>query len=93
MPISIIVGDMDNLKEVNDNYGHQTGDKFIKKAGEIFNDFVREANIVARVGGDEFSIILPETDLTTVKKICNRIRNECQKCNQRNVLSNSRFDV
>ncbi|MFW5890787.1 MAG: diguanylate cyclase [bacterium] len=86
LPISIVIGDMDGLKYINDNYGHKLGDKFIKKIGEIFSNSVRKADIVARVGGDEFSVILPETDNITAKKLCNRIRNGCRKFNKNSDL-------
>src|SRR6056297_2302327 len=55
LPIIIIVGDMDNLKNINDNYGHKKGDEFIKKTGDILNNSVRKENVVARIGGDEFA--------------------------------------
>ncbi len=82
IPISIIMADIDNLKYVNDNYGHAIGDKYIKKAGELFNNCVRESDIIARVGGDEFSVILPEMDLKTAKKLFKRIKKKCKNFNK-----------
>lgn len=72
---------MDGLKEINDNYGHQMGDKYIKEAAGIFNIVTRKEDIVARVGGDEFAVILPETDANSAEKFCNRIKNECRRNN------------
>ena len=86
LPISIIVADIDGLKYVNDNYGHQLGDRYIKDAAKLFKNGVREEDIVARIGGDEFSVILPETDVDTADKICNRILKEFKKYNQNNEL-------
>ncbi len=86
LPISIIVADLDNLKFINDNYGHHMGDKYIGKAGKIFQNSVRKADIVARVGGDEYSVILPETDNNTAQKLCARIQNGYKEFNRESDL-------
>ena len=72
-PISIIVGDLDNLKTVNDNYGHKVGDLYLIKAAEVFTQTLRKEDIITRTGGDEFVVLLAETDEETTKKICKRI--------------------
>ena len=82
LPISIIVADLDNLKFINDNYGHHIGDKYIKKAGKIFQNCVRKSDIVARVGGDEYSVILPETDADTAQNLCCRIQSRYENFNK-----------
>lgn len=74
LPISIIIGDLDKLKNLNDNYGHTQGDKYIKKASDILKCIFRNEDIIARIGGDEFAILLPETDEEMADKICDRIR-------------------
>lgn len=81
LPISIIVGDIDKLKEINDNYGHQRGDIYIKKAAEIISDIMRKEDITARIGGDEFAIILPGTDSHISSEIINRIQKGIKKFN------------
>lgn len=73
LPISIIMGDLNNLKLVNDTYGHQKGDEIIKKAGEIVEESCRQEDIIARWGGDEFVILLPNTSLKKGESICERI--------------------
>lgn len=73
-PISIIMGDLDNLKDVNDSLGHWWGDEYIKKSAKILQEIMRNEDVIARVGGDEFAILLPKTDVYTVQKISNRIR-------------------
>lgn len=72
-PISIIVGDLDNLKKVNDNYGHIKGDQYIKRAADIMKNVLRTEDIIARIGGDEFFILLPETTKKEAEKISERI--------------------
>jgi len=74
-PISIIIGDLNNLKLVNDNYGHKMGDHYIKKAAKIIKSNLRKNDIAARIGGDEFAVILTNTSYQTAQKICTRIIN------------------
>ena len=82
LPISIIVADLDNLKQINDNFGHQKGDEYIKMAGEILKNITRSEDIAARMGGDEFGIILTYTDFESAKKIADRIINKCREYNE-----------
>lgn len=74
LPITVIIADLDNLKSVNDNFGHQVGDKYIKNASKMINDSIRDEDIAARIGGDEFAIILTETDYEGAEKIYQRIK-------------------
>lgn len=73
-PISLIVGDIDNLKSVNDRYGHVVGDKLIRSAARIFESVFRGGDVVARTGGDEFVIILPETNKAAAELALDRLR-------------------
>ena len=61
-PVSIITIDIDDLKAVNDTYGHVAGDELLKKMGAVLNDVFRKEDCVCRSGGDEFMILLPEMD-------------------------------
>jgi diguanylate cyclase (GGDEF)-like protein/PAS domain S-box-containing protein len=61
-PVSVILCDLDELKVLNDTYGHKTGDLLIKEAAHILNQFSNNKTVVARIGGDEFAILL-ETDV------------------------------
>jgi len=74
IPISIIIADIDDLKSINDNHGHRAGDKYIKKTAQLLNLVTRDEDVVARVGGDEFAIILPLTDAGAAEVLIKRIR-------------------
>ncbi|MFW5961547.1 MAG: diguanylate cyclase domain-containing protein [bacterium] len=83
-PISIIIGDLDKLKTVNDNHGHLLGDEYLKKSADILNELLRTEDIIARIGGDEFAILLPETGKEETSQICRRIIKEFEKYNSAN---------
>ncbi len=61
LPLSIIVADVDGLKKINDTHGHHVGDEVIKVSAQSILNNLREKDVVARIGGDEFIIILPKT--------------------------------
>jgi len=84
LPITIFVADIDKLKDVNDNYGHKKGDKYIKKAAEILNRSTRDGDVVARIGGDEYAIILSNSGLETAKSLFERIKNNVKEYNKKN---------
>jgi len=85
-PIAIIIGDLDGLKLVNDTYGHQQGDSYIKNMAEILKSVIREEDTLARFGGDEFAILLEKANLQIAKKICERIKNKCRKLSRKENL-------
>lgn len=72
-PVTIICCDVDGLKLVNDTLGHKKGDDLLKSVAKILKDPFRASDVVARTGGDEFSVILPHTDESTTRRICERI--------------------
>jgi diguanylate cyclase (GGDEF)-like protein/PAS domain S-box-containing protein len=73
-PISIIIGDLDQLKIVNDRYGHQAGDELLQVVAQVLKSVMRTEDIVARLGGDEFAVLLPLTDEEEVNSIVERLR-------------------
>jgi diguanylate cyclase (GGDEF)-like protein len=72
-PISMLVADLDGLKQANDTLGHQAGDNLLRRAAEVLRKAFREEDVVARIGGDEFSVIMPETDALAAEQALERV--------------------
>lgn len=73
-PLSLILFDIDHFKQINDTHGHEAGDQLLRTFAELLRNSIREADIAARYGGDEFVVLLPETDLTNARILAERIR-------------------
>lgn len=77
-PVSIIMVDLDHFKEINDNYGHVVGDHVLTIFAHVVLKCVRKTDIIARYGGDEFIVVLPDTDTETAEHIAERIRRDVE---------------
>ena len=74
-PIGLMIIDVDNFKKINDHLGHLTGDLILKELAQLVKNNVREIDLSARYGGDEFVVVLPYTDLPEVRQIVERLQN------------------
>ncbi|KOA20417.1 cyclic di-GMP phosphodiesterase response regulator RpfG [Clostridium homopropionicum DSM 5847] len=74
LPLTIVMADVNGLKLVNDSFGHSVGDELLKKVGQVINKGCRDKDIVARLSGDEFVILLPKTDIYEAEEIVKNIK-------------------
>ena len=77
--VTIILFDIDHFKHINDNYGHNVGDKVLRELSSLVRGLLREEDIFARWGGEEFVIVLEETSLKETEKLASRLRAEIEK--------------
>jgi diguanylate cyclase (GGDEF)-like protein len=78
-PLSVIMMDVDHFKNINDSYGHSVGDIVLQSIANLFLDMVREIDVVARMGGEEFALILPETDTEKAVNMAERLRQKIEE--------------
>ncbi len=81
-PITVVSTDIDGLKPINDTMGHRAGDELLRRYAGLLRLCLRGSDVVARVGGDEFAIVLPNTDRATAEDICRRLEELVQSHNQ-----------
>lgn len=77
-PLTVMIGDIDYFKQVNDQFSHAVGDLVLKAVSDILKNNARAGDIVARYGGEEFVIILPETPLPLATQQCERLRQQIE---------------
>lgn len=73
-PLSVIISDLDHFKRINDNYGHIAGDKVIQFAASVLDSHSRKDDVAARIGGEEFALLLVNTSENEAQAIAERIR-------------------
>jgi diguanylate cyclase (GGDEF)-like protein len=71
---AVLMLDLDSFKEINDRMGHLAGDRFLQRVGEVIRETMRAADVPCRYGGEEFCVLLPETDVEGSRTIAERIR-------------------
>jgi two-component system cell cycle response regulator len=77
-PLALMIMDMDHFKQVNDTYGHDAGDMVLKQLSFIIINVVRSTDLAARFGGEEFVILMPETDAQAAMTTANRVREQVE---------------
>jgi diguanylate cyclase (GGDEF)-like protein len=91
-PFSLLMLDLDGLKPVNDRFGHEFGDRLLRAVGDVIRRGIRVTDVAARYGGDEFVIILPETDLEGAVRVSEKLRLDIAELtlpHNRNVIQTS----
>lgn len=78
-PLSIVMIDINGLKVINDTFGHQEGDRLLQHLSQVLVSVSRQGDVLARIGGDEFAIILPSTSKDQGYNFCQRIKKACQQ--------------
>ena len=92
-PIAIIMIDMNNLKKINDCAGHAVGDMLLIRTAEILKNSFREEDVISRIGGDEFTVLMPNTDQETLNKLIARLRERIAVKNQQPSFSQYPIEI
>ncbi|MDQ7048380.1 MAG: diguanylate cyclase [Enterobacterales bacterium] len=83
----LLIMDLDDFKKINDQYGHPTGDEVLKRVSTVIKQTVREADHCGRIGGEEFAIILTESDKKAAKGFAERIRKAIEVCHSKDEIA------
>jgi len=75
-PLALVLFDLDHFKQINDRSGHQKGDEVLRAAADVIRERVRETDLAARIGGEEFAVILPGTDLAGAMSLAENLRRD-----------------
>ncbi|ALP54439.1 hypothetical protein Tel_15505 [Candidatus Tenderia electrophaga] len=79
-PLSLIAIDLDHFKAINDQYNHQVGDAVLKEFVHLVQKLLRPSDLLSRTGGEEFAVLLPDTDLEEAGQIAERLRQRLEHC-------------
>ena len=74
--VALVIGDLDRFKAINDDFGHPVGDEVLRKAATAIEGAVRRVDVAFRIGGEEFAVIVPATDLPSAHLLAERVREE-----------------
>jgi diguanylate cyclase (GGDEF)-like protein len=96
--LAVVIADLDNFKRVNDEFGHHGGDIVLRAFADLVRSHVRDVDVSGRIGGEEFAIILPETDLAGAASVAERMRESLRRtsiavANERSIQITSSFGV
>ena len=91
LPLSIVIGDINGLKIINDSFGRAEGDAIIMHTAKFLSEFCRPGDILAKTGGDEFSLLLPRTSRQTAAALIRKIQETCRK--HRIVTPNESYQI
>lgn len=78
--LSLIFCDLDYFKKINDQYGHKIGDDVLKAFARVVSENIRKTDVIARWGGEEFAILLPETSIMVAARTAEKLRRETEQC-------------
>ncbi|WP_336067410.1 GGDEF domain-containing protein [Nitratireductor rhodophyticola] len=96
-PLSLIVCDLDHFKQINDTHGHHVGDAALKAFGDMLQNCARSSDIVGRIGGEEFALLLPHTDIEGARDLAERLRSGLSSStlaiNQKSVRLSASFGI
>ena len=73
-PLSALLIDIDHFKSINDRYGHHLGDAAIRRVADAITDTLRDSDVTGRLGGEEFAVLMPHTDLNAARRVAERVR-------------------
>ncbi len=85
-PLSLVMVDIDFFKRINDSYGHQEGDTVLVEMAKLLKSHVRDYDMAARFGGEEFALVLPETDITKAVQVAERLREEASELSFQGIM-------
>ncbi|BAO44500.1 GGDEF domain-containing protein [Thiolapillus brandeum] len=74
-PLCVLIGDLDNFKQINDRYSHETGDTVLSRVSDIIRNNIREMDVLSRYGGEEFVLVMPDTTMEDAVHISRRLKN------------------
>lgn len=91
--LSLVMFDIDHFKRVNDTYGHQAGDKVIERIAKLVREHVRESDVAGRYGGEEFGVVLSDTDKAGAQVFAERLRKAVEELEVRHNDQSIRFTI
>ncbi len=92
-PLSVMMLDLDDFKKLNDQHGHQAGDRAISTVGRVFDNHLRRTDLACRYGGEEFAVLLPKTDMDGAGELAEKIRHALETSGEREVTFTASIGV